>query len=182
MNVYKTGYNTSGTVIKKRGEEGQANQALTLFAPVSMAEDLTKVQLILCNDIKAGLTALKDSIVDLPFSDLYKKISETASSLEKRMTGLEESYKELKDIIQKRTTQHFSLDPSLLETWNPKEMVLKYSPWTNMRLMLNKVAVDNISDLFSTDWHPRPSPSTVQEKHFTALTEVMTEMLSNVDS
>ena len=55
-------------------------------------------------------------------------------------------------------------------------MVLKHSPWTNMRLVLNKVAADNITDLFPTDWHPKPPPSNVQEKHFKVLTEIMTEM------
>ena len=42
VNVYKTGYNTSGSVLRRRVEQGQPNQALTLFAPVSMAKDLTK--------------------------------------------------------------------------------------------------------------------------------------------
>ena len=93
------------------------------------------------------------------------------------MSGLEGNYKGLKEIILKRTIQHFSLDPSFLETWNPTDMVLKYSPWTNMRLMLDKVAADNISGLFPTDWHPRPPPFNVQEKHFKVITEIMTEML-----
>ena len=55
-------------------------------------------------------------------------------------------------------------------------MVLKHSPWTNMRLVLNKTAADNITDLFPTDWHPKPPLSNVQEKHFKILTEVITEM------
>ena len=45
-----------------------------------------------------------------------------------------------------------------------------------MRLVLNKVAADNITDLFPTDWHPKPPLSNVQEKHFKVLTEIMTEM------
>ena len=45
-----------------------------------------------------------------------------------------------------------------------------------MRLVLNKVASENITDLFPTDWHPRPTISSVQEKQYKALTEVMTEM------
>ena len=55
-------------------------------------------------------------------------------------------------------------------------MVVKHSHWTNMRLVLNKVAADNIADIFSTDWHPNPPPSNVQEKHFKVLTEVMAEI------
>ena len=45
-----------------------------------------------------------------------------------------------------------------------------------MRLMLNHVAVDNISDLFPTGWQPTPPPSNVQEKQFKVLTEIMTEI------
>ena len=36
------GYNKSSSVLRRRIEEGHPNQALTLFAPLSMAEDLTK--------------------------------------------------------------------------------------------------------------------------------------------
>ena len=54
-------------------------------------------------------------------------------------------------------------------------MVIKYRPWTNMRLMLNKVASENIKDLFPTDWHPRPTMSDVQMKQYKVLTEMMTE-------
>ena len=43
--VVSENYNTSGTMMKKRVEQGLPNQALTLFAPVGMAEDLTKVKL-----------------------------------------------------------------------------------------------------------------------------------------
>ena len=53
---------------------------------------------------------------------------------------------------------------------------MKHSSWTNMRLVLNKVASENITDLFSTDWHPKPTISSVQEKQYKVLTEVMTEM------
>ena len=55
-------------------------------------------------------------------------------------------------------------------------MVTKHTLWTNMRLVLNKVASENIIDLFPSDWHPRPTLSSVQEKQYKVLTEVMTEM------
>ena len=55
-------------------------------------------------------------------------------------------------------------------------MVLKYSPWTSMQLMLNLVTEDNITDLFLTDWQSTSPQSTIQQKHFQILTEVMTEM------
>ena len=40
-------YNTSGKTMRSRVEQGLPNQAITLFAPIGMAEDLTKIQLIL---------------------------------------------------------------------------------------------------------------------------------------
>ena len=45
-----------------------------------------------------------------------------------------------------------------------------------MGLVLNKVASENITDLIPSDWQPRPSMSTEQEKQYKVLTEVMTEM------
>ena len=127
-------------MLRNRIEEGHPNQALTLFAPLGMAENLTKIQFTLCNEIKAELQVVKESVTAIPFTDLKKKIVETTTSLEKRMCGLEDKYSELKEIIIHRTTQPFNLDPSLLENWEPTTMVLKHSPWTNMRLVLNRVA------------------------------------------
>ena len=163
-------------MLRRRIEEGHPNQAFTLFAPLGMAEDLTKIQFTLCNEIKTELQAVKESVAAIPFTDLKNKVTEATTNLEERMCGLEDRYNELKEIILHRTAQHFTIDPSLLEKWDPTVMVLKHSPWTNMRLVLNKTAADNITDLFPTDWHPKPPLSNVQEKHFKILTEVMTEM------
>ena len=92
------------------------------------------------------------------------------------MCSLELNHKILKDIILQRTKQQSQLDSSLLERWNPSETVLRYSPWTCMRLMFNLVAEDNITDLFPNDWQPVSPQSTTQQKHFQVLTEVMTEI------
>ena len=54
------GYNKSASMLRKRIEGGQSNQALTLFAPLGMAEDLTKIHFTLCNEIKAELKAVKN--------------------------------------------------------------------------------------------------------------------------
>ena len=151
-NVYKSGYNTSDSEMTRRFEEGKPNQALTLFAPVGMAEDLTKTQLILCCELKAEFKAVKESIVAIPFQELKRQVNDVANNLKERMGVLENTYQDLKDLILQRTIQQFRLDPSLLEKWNPVDMVLKYSPWTSMQLILNQVADDNISDLFPTDW------------------------------
>ena len=166
----------SSSVLRRRIEKGHPNQALTLFAPLGMAEDLTKIQFTLCNEIKAELQTVKESVAAIPFTALKNKITEATKNLGERMCGLEDKYNELKETILHRTAQHFTIDPSLLEKWNSITMVLKHSPWTNMRLVLNKVAADNITDLFPTDWHPKLPLSSVQEKHFKVLTEIMTEM------
>ena len=68
------------------------------------------------------------------------------------------------------------MDHCLLEKWNPIDMVLRYSPWTSMWLMLNLVTEDNITDLFPNDWQPTSPQSTIQQKHFQVLTEVMAEV------
>ena len=171
-----TDYNTSGTTIKKRVEDGKPIPAVTLFAPVGIAEDLSKTQYLLCGEIKEELKALKQSIDEIPFQELSKQVQELSKNLEIRMCSLELTYKTLKDIILQRTKQQSQLDSSLLERWNPSETVLRYSPWTCMRLMLNLVAEDNITDLFPNDWQPVSPQSTTQQKHFQVLTEVMTEL------
>ena len=170
------GYNKSSSVLRRRIEEGHPNQALTLFAPLGMAEDLTKIQFTLCNEIKAELQAVHKAVAAISFEAMKNEIAEASNVMEERMSSLEDKYSELKEIILHRTAQHFTIDPSLLEKWNPTTMALKHSPWTNMRLVLNKVAADNIIYLFPTDWHPKPPLSNVQEKHFKVLTEIMTEM------
>ena len=68
------------------------------------------------------------------------------------------------------------MDPKLLEQWNSTMLVIRRGPWTNMRLILNKVASDNIADLFPSDWPPKPCFLEIQEKHFKILSEVMTAM------
>ena len=168
-------FNTSGTEMKNRIEDGKPNQAVTLFAPVGVAEDLSKTQYLLCGEIKKELKLLKQSITEIPFQELTKQIQDLANNLAVRMCALELTYKNLKELILQKTKQT-QLDPSLLERWNPVDTVLRYSPWTSMRLMLNLVAEDNITDLFPNDDQPVSSQSTTQQKHFQVLTEVMTEL------
>ena len=68
--------------MKRRIEDGRPNQAVTLFAPVGVAEDLSKTQYILCGEIKQELKILKESIAAIPFQELNKQIQELASNLE----------------------------------------------------------------------------------------------------
>ena len=126
--------------------------------------------------VKTEIKAVKESIAAIPFDDVQRKVTEATIMLEERMSSLEDQYNELKELIIHRTTQNLITDPTLLDHWSPAGMVMKHSPWTNMRLVLNKIASENITDLFPTDWHPRPTISSVQEKQYKVLTEVMTEV------
>ena len=55
--------------MRRRIEQGLPNQAITLFAPIGMAEDLTKVQLILCNEIKTEIQEVKNIITAFPHEE-----------------------------------------------------------------------------------------------------------------
>ena len=141
-----------------------------------MAEDLTKVQLILCNEIKTEIQEVKNIITAFPFEEMQRNFSEIATLLDEGMTNLEEQYTELNKIVKQGFIQNYIANPALLEHWNPGDMVIKHSPWTTMRLMLNKVASEDITDLFPSDWHPRPIMSTDDEKQHKVITELMTHM------
>ena len=169
-------YNTSGKIMRRRIEQGLPNQAITLFVPIGMAEDLTKVQLVLCNEIKTEIQEVKNIITAFPFEEMQRNFCEITTVLDERMTNLEEQFGELKNLVKQETTQNYIANPALLEYWNPGDMVIKHSPWTTMRLVLNKVASENITDLFPSDWHPRPIMSTDDEKQYKVMTELMTHI------
>ena len=78
-------YNTSGAWMKKKVEEGKPAQVVTLFAPIGVADYLSKTQYLLCGEIKEGLKALKESIAEIPFQDLSKQFHELSKNLEIRM-------------------------------------------------------------------------------------------------
>ena len=141
-----------------------------------MAEDLTKVQLILCKEIKTEIQEVKNLITAIPHEEMQRNFSEIATLLDERMSNLEEQYGELKKIVKQGSIQSYIANPALLEHWNPGDMVIRHSPWTTMRLVLNKVASENITDLFPSDWHPRPIMSTDDEKQYKVMTELMSHM------
>ena len=174
--LHPENFNTSGRVMKRRIEQGLPSPAITLFAPIGMAEDLTKVQLILCREIKSEIQEVKSLITSIPHDKILQNFTELATLLDERMTNLEDQYDELKQTLKQRSIQSYIANPSLLEHWNPHDMVIKYSPWTTVRLVLNKVASENITELFPSDWHPRPTLSTDDEKEYKVLTELMTHM------
>ena len=79
------GFNKSSSVLRRRIEEGHLNQAFTLFAPLSMAGDLTKIQFTLCNEIKAELQAIQKAVAAIPFDAMKNDITETTKIMEERM-------------------------------------------------------------------------------------------------
>ena len=74
-------FNTSGTTMKKRIEDGKPTQAVTLFAPVGVAEDLSKTQYLLHGEIKEELKLLKQSIAEIPFQELSKQVQDLTKNL-----------------------------------------------------------------------------------------------------
>ena len=133
-------FNTSGKTMRRRIEQGLPNQTITPFAPICMAEDLTKVQLILCKEIKSEIQEVKNLITAIPHEEMQRNFSEIATLLDERMSNLEEHYGELKKIVKQGSIQSYIANPALLEHWNPGDMVIRHSPWTTIKLVLNKVA------------------------------------------
>ena len=119
---------------------------------------------------------MKNIITAFPFEEMQRNFSEIATLLDERMTNLEEQYHELNKVVKQSSIQNYIANPALLEYWNPSDMVIKHSPWTTMRLMLNKVASENITDLFPSNWQPRPIMSTDDEKKYKVMIELMTHM------
>ena len=116
---------TSDFMMMNNVEQSLPNQARTLFAPVGIAEGLANIQLILCEEIKTEIQAVKESIATIPFDDVQRKITEATTLLEERMTRLEEQYSKLKDILKQRTRQNYTANPALLEQWKPGNMFIQ---------------------------------------------------------
>ena len=68
------------------------------------------------------------------------------------MEALEQGFIELREVVMQRTINNLKPNPELLEVWDPTMVVHQKSNWTNMRLILNKVAEDNYPDLFPSEW------------------------------
>ena len=154
----------------------EAHRSHTVFAPITLVESLTKTNLLLVADMKSELQSIHNHLSTILFEAVRKEQSQSFDKVNERMETLEKYFNELKDIVMKRTTQSFKINPKLLEQWNPTMLVIRRSTWTNMRLIFNKITSDNIADLFPSDWAPKPCFSEIQEKHFKILSEVMTVM------
>ena len=148
----------------------------TVFAPMSLVESLTKTNLLLVADMKSEIQSIHNELSSIPLENIRNEQLQNFGNLSNKIEALERNFTELKDIVMKRSYQNLKMDPKILDQWNPSMLVIRRSPWTNMRLILNKVAADNIADLFPSDWAPKPCFSDIQDKHYKVLSEVMTEM------
>ena len=153
-----------------------AHRSHIVFAPMTLVESLTKTNLLLVADMKSEIQSIHNELSTIPLEEIRNEQSQAFSKLNDKIEALEKNFTELKDIVMKRTYQNLKMDPKLLDQWNPSMLVIRRSPWINMRLILNKVASDNIADLFPSDWAPKPCFSDIQEKHSKVLSEVMTAM------
>ena len=154
----------------------ESHRSHTVFGPITLVESLTKTNLLLVADMKSEIQSIHNELSTIPFEEIKNEQSQAFDKVNDRIEALEKNFTELKDIVMKGTYQNFKMDPKLLEQWNSAMLVIRRSLWTNMRLILNKVASDNIVDLFPSDWAHKPCFSDIQEKHFKVLSEVMTAM------
>ena len=95
------------------------------------------------------IQSIHNELSSIPLAELKNEQLQAFGKFGDKIESLERNFLELKDIVMKRSYQNLKMDPKLLDQWNPSMLVIRRSPWTNMRLILNKVAADNIADLFS---------------------------------
>ena len=137
----------------------------TLFTPITLVEFLTKTNHLLVVDMKGELQSINNQLS-----------TQSTESLKTRMEALEQGFIELREVVMQRTINNLKPNPELLEVWNPTMMVLQKNNWTNMRLILNKVAGDNYPDLFPSEWAHQKLFTQMHEMHYKVFSEVMTTM------
>ena len=158
----KTTTSSSNTVPTMARE---AHRSHTVFAPITLVESLTKTNLLLVADMRSELQSMNNQLS-----------TQSTENLKTRMEALEQGFMELREVVMQRTINNLRLNPELLEVWNPSMMVLQKSNWTNMRLILNKVADDNYPDLFPSEWDHQKLFTEMHEMHYKVFSEVMTTM------
>ena len=136
-----------------------------MFAPIDLVESLTKTNHLLVADMKSELQSMNNQLS-----------TQSTENLKTRMEALEQGFMELREVVMQRTINNLKPNPELLEVWDPSMMVLQKSNWTNMRLILNKVAEDNYPDLFPSEWDHQKLFTQMHEMHYKVFSEVMTTM------
>ena len=143
----------------------EAHRSLSVFAPFDLVESLTKTNHLLVADMKGELQSMKNQLS-----------TQSAENLKTRMEALEQGFIELREVVIQRTVNNLKPNPELLDMWNPTMMVHQKSNWTNMRLILNKIAEDNYPDLFPSEWDHQKLFTQMHEMHYKVFSEVMTTM------
>ena len=154
-----SGSNTVPTIAR------EAHRSHTVFAPIDLVESLTKTNHLLVADMKGELQSMNNQLS-----------TQSTENLKTRMEALEQGFMELREVVIQRTINNLKPNPELLEVWDPSMMVLQKSNWTNMRLILNKVAEDNYPDLFPSEWDHQKLFTEMHEMHYKVFSEVMTTM------
>ena len=154
----------------------EAHKTLTLFAPIALVESLTETNHLFVADMKSELQSMKNQLSTLPIDVFRKEQNQSTKSLKTRMEALEQGFMELREVVMQRTINNLKLNSELLEVWDPSMMVLQKSNWTNMRLILNKVAGDNYPDLLPSEWAHQKLFTQMHEMHHKVFSEVMTTM------
>ena len=152
------------------------HRTLTLFAPIALVESLTKTNQLLVADMKGELQSMNNQLSNLPFNAFREEQNQNTESLKTRMEALEQGFMELREVVMQRTINNLKPNPELLEVWNSTMMVLQKSNWTNMRLILIKVAGDNYPDLFPSEWAHQKLFTQMHEMHYKVFSEVMTTL------
>ena len=119
----------------------EAHRSHTVFVPIDLVESLTKTNHLLVADMKGELQSMNN-----------KLSTQSTENLQTRMEALEQGFMELREVVMQRTINNHKPNPELLEVWDPTMLVLQKSNWTNMRLILNKIAENNYPDLFLSEW------------------------------
>ena len=141
----------------------EAHRTHTVFVPIDLVESLTKTNHLLVADMKGELQSM------------YNQLStQSTENVKTRMEALEQGFMELREVVMQRTINNLKPNPELLEVWDPTMMMLQKSNWTNMRLLLNKVAEDNYPDLFPSEWDHQKLFTQMHEMHYKVFSEVKT--------
>ena len=104
---------------------------------MTLVESLTKTNHLLFADMKDELQSMNNQL-STQSTENFKDQNGGSGT---RFHGTKE------EVVMQRTINNLKPNPELLEVWDPTMMVLQRSNWTNMRLILNKVAEDNYPDL-----------------------------------
>ena len=143
----------------------EAHRTHTVFSPIDLVESLTKTNHLLVADMKGELQSMNNQLS-----------TQSTENLKTRMEALEQGFMELREVVLQRTINNLKPNPELFEVWNPAMMVHQKSNWTNMRLILNRVAEDNYPDQFPSEWDHQKLFTQMHEMHYKVFSEVMTTM------